>query len=212
VTVYESRWEFIRPHVENKRVLDIGPAELVGTVNREKLERWIFGKIEKVASHSIGLENNTEQVEVLSDMGFNIRQGDAEDFALGEKFDVLVAGELIEHLSNPGKFLDHVRKHLLLDGKLLLTTPNRYSILTIFHVIMTGKVPAYRKPIAKHVAFFDEDAISSLLRRHGLAKIRIDYCKWVGAPSGRRRDMWLVELVSRYRPVLLPVLLVTASI
>ena len=92
MTVYESRWEFIRPHVENKRVLDIGPAELVGTVNREKLERWIFGKIEEVASHSIGLENNTEQVEVLSDIGFNIRQGDAEEFALGAKFDVLVAG------------------------------------------------------------------------------------------------------------------------
>ena len=83
--------------------------------------------------------------------------------------------------------------------------------MTLYRVIATGRVPTYKKPIAKHVAFFDEDALVSLLRRHGLTKVHVDYCKWVGLPSLRRRDMWLVEFVSRCRPVLLPVLLATAS-
>lgn len=209
--VYESRWEFIRPHVANKKVLDVGPAELVGTVNRKKLDRWIHRKIEGVASHTVGLELNAEQVKVLREMGFNISHGDAEVFSLGESFDVVVAGELIEHLSNPGSFLDHAKKHLLPDGKVLLTTPNRLNILTVLQVIRTGKVPAYRKPIAKHVFYLDEDSLTSLLKRHGFTKVRIDYCSWVGVPSARRLDRWIVELVRKYRPVLSPVLLAIAS-
>jgi SAM-dependent methyltransferase len=196
--------------VENKRVLDIGPAELVGTVHREKLDRWIYGKIAEVAAHLVGLEKNTEQVRFLAGMGYDIREGDAEQFDLGEQFDVVVAGELIEHLSNPGRFLDCAGEHVVEGGKLLLTTPNRYGILSLYSVIRSGNVPTYHKPIAKHVVYFDSDALSSLLERYGFAHIQIDYCKWVGAPSTSRRRRWLVEFVSRYRPVLLPVLLAIA--
>lgn len=208
--IYETRWDFFQPHVEGKRVLDVGPAELVGTVNREKLDRWIHGKIAEVSAHLVGLEKNTEQVQALAGMGYDIREGDAEQFDLGEQFDVVVAGELIEHLSNPGSFLDCAGKHLVEGGKLLLTTPNRYSILSLGSVIKSGNVPTYRKPIAKHVVYFDSDALSSLLKRHGFADIQIDYCKWVGNPNARKVDRWLVEFTSTYRPVLLPVLLVMA--
>ncbi|MFX0195099.1 MAG: class I SAM-dependent methyltransferase [Candidatus Hodarchaeota archaeon] len=205
--IYENRWDFIRPYVEDKRVLDIGPAELVGTVNREKLDRWMHRRIAEVARKVVGLEKNPEQVQVLVDMGYDIREGDAEQFDLNENFDVVIAGEVIEHLSNPGKFLASSKKHLAEAGKLLLTTPNRYSILSLYHVIRSGEVPAYQKPIAKHVAYFDSDALRSLLKRHSFGEVHIDYCKWVGVPSTNLLVKLLVELASLYRPVLLPVLL-----
>ena len=55
---YDVRWNFIRSYVENKHVLEVGPAELVGTINRHKLDRWIHHKIAKVAKRLIGLEKN----------------------------------------------------------------------------------------------------------------------------------------------------------
>lgn len=208
---YETRWDFIHPYVEGKRVLDVGPAELVGTINREKYDRWIHRKVADVAAHVIGIEKNPEQVHALTDLGYDIREGDAENFDLGEKFDVVLAGELIEHLSNPGKFLDCARKHLVEGGRLLLTTPNRFSILEFYSIIKRGKVPTYKKPIAKHVVFFDSDALSSLLARHGFSNIEINYCKWVSNPISKRRlRRCLVEFAQRYRPALLPVLLATA--
>jgi len=206
--VYENRWDFIRPHVESKQVLDIGPAELVGTVNKEKLDRWIHRKLGEVASSLYGLEKNPEQVRALTEMGYNIFEGDAETFNLGKKFDVVLAGELIEHLSNPGRFLDCAKKHLETGGKVVLTTPNRYSILSLLHVMKTGRVPTYRKPIAKHVLFFDEDSIRSLLKRHGFHRVWIGYCKLVGAPSKNWIAKFLIGMAGRYRPTLLPVLLV----
>jgi SAM-dependent methyltransferase len=209
---YETRWDFIRPYVEGKLVLDIGPAELVGTINRQKYERWLHRKVTNVAERVIGIENNPEQVKALTELGYDIRQGDAEQFQLGEKFDVVLAGELIEHLSNPGKFLDCARKHLVEGGRLLLTTPNRFSVLEFYSVIKRGKVPTYKKPIAKHVIFFDSDSLASLLARHGFTNIEISYCKWVGTPVSRKRfRKWLVEFVYKHRPTLLPVLLATAS-
>jgi hypothetical protein len=109
VKVFTYRWDFLRPLVEGKDVLEIGPAELVGTVNKRKRDRWIHGRIADVAERLVGVEVSEPQVGALRAEGFDVRLGDAETFDLGEGFDVIVAGELIEHLSNPGLFLDRAR-------------------------------------------------------------------------------------------------------
>ena len=206
---YETRWDFFKPYVEDKIVLDIGPAELVGTINYHKMPRWIHGKITKVAKQVLGMELNLEQVQALNEQGYHIVQGNAEDFTLDRKFDVIVAGDLIEHLSNPGKFLDCAKSHLAEGGKLLITTPNRYNILTLYTVFRTGIVPQYHKPIAKHVMYFDSDALTSLLHRHGFSA-ETHYCKWVGKPREGRRSKLLVNAAFKYRRVLLPVLAIVA--
>jgi len=192
-------------------VLDVGPAELVGTVNRLKLERWIHGKIAKVAKKVVGLDHNGEQVFALKALGYDIREGDAEQFNLGEQFDVAFAGELIEHLSNPGSFLDCARQHLIDHGKLVVTTPNRYSILSIYKVLRSGQVLTYSKPIAKHVAYFDSDSLESLLVRHGFSKVETGYCQWLGASESKGLYRLLVNSLSKYRPAFLPVLVAIAE-
>jgi len=210
VKVYRTRWAFIKPFVVDKTVLDIGPAELVGTINRDKEERWLHKKIASVATRVVGLEINEEQVSALRAMGYDIRQGDAEDFDLGERFDIVVAGELVEHLSNPGRFLECARRHLHPGGILLLTTPNRFSAGAFLTVLRRNRVPSYEKPIAKHVMYFDEDSIRSLLTRHGFTNISVSYYEWVGAPP---KGLWvrLVNvLLRRFRPSLLSGLLVAA--
>lgn len=206
---YETRFEFMRPLVEGKRVLEIGPAELVGTVNRHKLERWIHGLLSEVTSKLIGIECNPEQVAALTELGYDIREGDAENFEVKEEIDVVVAGELIEHLSNPGKFLDCAYRQLEPGGRLVLTTPNRFAIEKITKILRTGVIPPYVKPIAKHVLFFDSDAMSSLLERHGYVDIQIEYCRRVGARGGPLRRA-LLAITNALRPVMLPVLLATA--
>jgi SAM-dependent methyltransferase len=209
--IFTYRWDFLRPLVEGKEVLEIGPAELVGTVNRQKRQRWIHGRIAEVAKRLVGIEVSEEQVEALRAEGFDIRLGDAENFDLGEAFDVIVAGELIEHLSNPGLFLDRARSHLRPGGILALTTPNRYSAQSILAVLLTGAHPPYRKPLAKHVAYFDGDSLPALLERHGFHNVTVSYCKWVGAESSSWRVRTFVELVSHLRQTMLSTMLATAT-
>lgn len=208
--VFNTRWEFIRPWVVGRKVLDVGPAELVGTDHAYKMERWIHRKVGEVSGELTGLEINREQVEALTEKGFNIIEGGAESFQLGKTYEVVLAGELIEHLSNPGLFLDRAREHLVERGILLLTTPNRYSIDALKYILRHRKVPSYNKEIRKHVCYFDSDGINSLLKRHGFETASISYCHWVGEPSENPQDESLLSLVSEIYPVVLPVLAVAA--
>lgn len=45
----------------------------------------------------------------------------------GRKFDVIVCSEVLEHVDDPGPFLQALRAMLLDDGALILTTPNGYG-------------------------------------------------------------------------------------
>lgn len=210
--IYEYRWDFIKKYVQDKNVLEIGPAELVGTVNKDKYERWIHRRISEKAKSLIGLEKNYEQVKALNDLGFNIIEGNAENFHFKEKFDVIIAGELIEHLSNPGLFLDCAKENLKENGKLVLTTPNRYGILSIIGVLKNNEVPKYEKNIAKHVLYFDEDALNSLLIRHGFREIEFGYCKWVGKEINDWKIKFAIKFTEKIRHTMLPVLLTVATL
>lgn len=209
--VYQTRWEFIEPFVRDKTVLDIGPAELLGTVHKFKEDRWIHKLVVSVASKVVGLEINMEQVKALRELGYDIRYGNAESFSLDETFDVVLAGELIEHLSNPGAFLDCARCHLNSDGILLLTTPNRFDAHKFLRTVQTGAIPIYNKPIAKHVCYFDENCLKDLLIRHGFCKINSNYAETVGKPPTGLKVRIFNKLLRHSRPNLLPVLLVSAS-
>lgn len=58
---------------------------------------------------SVGLEIDEESVKKLKSEGYSVLQGDAQNFDINQKFDVLVAGELIEHLDNQAYFSRPVR-------------------------------------------------------------------------------------------------------
>lgn len=210
--VYKTRWEFIEPYVRGKRVLDIGPAELMGTIHRHKLQESIHKRIVTVAQKVIGLEKNAGQVRALQKLGYEILEGDAEKFSLDEVFDVIVAGELIEHLSNPGAFLDCARQHLRPDGMLLLTTPNRFGALVFLCTLLHNSIPSYNKPIAKHVAYYDENCLRDLLHRHGYTRFTVAYYEWVGSPTFNFKTKALDALISRLRPRFLPGLMIAAQL
>ena len=64
---------------------------------------------------------------------------------------------LIEHLSNPGKFLDCAKRHLRRKGYLLLTTPNaRHPQLWLV-----------QKFNPNHVQLYSLKILRNLLKRHG---------------------------------------------
>jgi SAM-dependent methyltransferase len=207
---YENRWQFIETFVMKKDVLDIGPAELMGTKNRFKFYDSIHMHLTQVANRLSGLEKNAEQIGPLRELGYDIRQGDAEGFDLGERFDVVMAGELIEHLSNPGLFLDCAKRHLRPDGTLLLTTPNRFGLPEIVSAFVHNRLPSYSKAIAKHVACYDEILLKDLLRRHGFGDFTVAYYVWVGKPHGNRTLRTMNMLLRRFRPSFCPGLMIAA--
>lgn len=93
----------------------------------------------------------------VADADPRILRGNVETHDFGERFEAIVAGDVIEHLSNPGLFLDNCKRHLTDDGLLLITTPN-------------AKWPTvFLRPNPTHALWHDRFTLLHLLDRHGFA-------------------------------------------
>lgn len=80
--------------------------------------------VDHVSGDVLGIDIVEDGIEAMAEQGYNVRVADAERLDLDGRFDAIVAGEVIEHLANPGQFLESARGHLTCDGRLILTTPN----------------------------------------------------------------------------------------
>jgi len=111
-----------------RSVLDIGCVD--HTMDRVEASggEWIHGRIHEVASELVGVDILVDEVAALVARGFDVRCEDAEVLDLGRTFDVVVGGDIIEHMSNPGLFLDSVARHLGPGSIFVLTTPNPFNI------------------------------------------------------------------------------------
>jgi len=112
-----------------KRVLDIGCVDQVGV-------GFALGPLHRALSAAAatctGLDINRDGVEELQQLGYDVRYADAtsptfiEEF--DSRFDVIVAGEVIEHVLDLGQFFGNMRSCLAPGGRLFVTTPNPFSI------------------------------------------------------------------------------------
>ena len=71
-----------------------------------------------------GIEMSKEASKVSIEKGVNIIGNDLYDIRTEEKFDVIIAIDVIEHTENPHKFLKELSGMLELDGMIIVSTGN----------------------------------------------------------------------------------------
>lgn len=67
-----------------------------------------------------------------------------------QKYDMLIALEIIEHLQNPWKYLSDCLKLLKDDGIIVLSTPNISNFVSRMRFLMRGSLTAFEKADLKH--------------------------------------------------------------
>jgi len=156
--------------IKDKRVLDVG---CLGDYSN-KGRFWVHDFLRK-NSDCVGIDLNKKALEKLKKIGEakEIILGNAETHTFKNKFDVIFAGELIEHLDNPGIFLKNMKKHLKKRGILILTTPNTYSLFwTLRALIKRDTNPPVN---LEHVSFFTPQLLETLLKNNNWNPIKTDY-------------------------------------
>ena len=119
-------------YVRGSQVLDVGCA---GAPDAGSFY-WLHGQLRKKFQHVVGIDINERHIEQIRAMGFRETYVCcAESFSLAQRFDTIVAGELVEHLSNPGLFLERCKEHLAVNGRVIITTPNPFSLSSILYAI-----------------------------------------------------------------------------
>ena len=148
------RDEYILENCKGKEVLNIG---CLSADKKAKLHK----EIGRVARYVLGIDIFKSDLE-------NCTKANAQNFELSRKFDIVVVGEVIEHLWNLEGMFKSVEKVLRKNGKLIITTPNAYAPIFLKNAIFGKVVP--NDP--NHVLLFDITTLQNLCKNFLNGKFR----------------------------------------
>jgi 2-polyprenyl-3-methyl-5-hydroxy-6-metoxy-1,4-benzoquinol methylase len=155
--------------MKGKSVLHIGVMGDFGRIGKN-IKKWEFNRISKVAKTALGIDIHKEYVAQGKKLGYNVQIGNAETFRLKKNYEIIYAGDLIEHLSNPGLFLESCTKHMNTNSTLIITTPNPHSFGVLCRSIF-NKV----KPMYEHTMYVHKENMRELAQRTGLKIVKTTF-------------------------------------
>lgn len=160
--ICRGKFEWIGRHVTpGTSVLDLG---CVCHDLDQTAVPWLHKFLVERAGRVVGVDILPDAVERMKQQGYQAVCANAETLDLGETFDVVIAGDIIEHLDNLGQFLDQAAKHLSPEGVLLVTTPNPVTWVRLLRVLLKGQAGANKE----HTCWFTEKVLRQLAERHSL--------------------------------------------
>lgn len=101
---------------------------------------WLNRLSENGFNRLVGIDQNTEQFvpENIKVISANL---DTDNITLSEgPFGLITAIEIVEHLSNVGRFLEFANANLNQNGKILISTPNVNSVTSSLKFLITKEL------------------------------------------------------------------------
>jgi 2-polyprenyl-3-methyl-5-hydroxy-6-metoxy-1,4-benzoquinol methylase len=178
-------------HFENRNILDIGCYD--GT---------FLGLIRNRQNNFLGLDASDWGIEQCRKKNVHAQQFFFDDSSPlpfeNNFFDLVVAGEIIEHIYDTDLFLEEIKRILKPQGKILLSTPNIASFGRRL-LLLFGKNPIIEttpnEPNSSgHIRYFTFESIGQLLKKHNFSVIKRDSDCINLSKSGIPKSAFLAKL------------------
>jgi SAM-dependent methyltransferase len=161
------RIDYLAGLARSRSVIHIGFGDAGYRSTQARAGTWLHEHLSAIASSLVGLDVDRESVEMAREAGFTAHVVNCCDVnairALElRSADLVVAGEVIEHLDAPGAFLDAMHVLVRPNGLLALTTPNASGLGNALAALAGFEV---NHP--DHVILFSCRTLGTLLERHG---------------------------------------------
>lgn len=170
-----QRVEFIKQKCAGRKVLHLGCTNWPYTQDAIDADMLLHTELGKISSELYGFDFDQEGIDLLEASGVkNLYQADLEkleDVDLTDTFDVIIAGEMIEHLNNPGLFLQGIKRFMSPETKLVITTINAYSALRFAIYGLRGKQGVAEPVHPDHVAYYSYKTLNLIIQR---ADLKVD--------------------------------------
>ena len=167
-----QRIEWMKNLAKEKTVLHLGCTNFPYTRESIEKEMLFHFALRDSAKELYGFDFDQEGIDILAGYGCgNLFRADLErleDVELDRKFDMIIAGEMIEHLNNPGKFLEGIQRFMNSDSRLIITTVNAYCAMRFVIYALLGKGGTNEPVHPDHVAYYSYSTLKVLIERHGL--------------------------------------------
>lgn len=161
-----KRLDFILEETRGPVVLDLGAVQ--HDASNAENEEWVHKNLDERFETVVGVDILADEVRQLREQGYDIRHADVTAMDLDVTADTVVAGELLEHVANPGLMLQRAAAHLRPGGRIVLTTPNPWA-----YSFLRGWVTGSMSINDEHVAWYGPEVLRQLLDRYGFAVERL---------------------------------------
>jgi len=208
---YLSRVDFFRKMCRGKTVLHLGCSSgryLQDHVDRGDLMHEI---VRSEASELFGVDIHDESVRSLRQLGYqNIFPGNAEqleDLDIDRRFDIVLAGDLLEHITRPGSMLEGAKQFIDSSGTFVISTNNAFGI----HYQIRRWMGKYSEHF-EHVSFYSPETLKHLFERHGYDVLEM-YGAFTTPPHTLKQKIVfaLASPILRLFPMLAGTLIVVAA-
>lgn len=174
--------------VRGSHVLDVGCSS---THVRPDSGRWLHGRLTDRFDRVWGVDRSLEGVARMRAAGFHRTVvADAQALPFAGRFDTIVAGEVIEHLQNPGRFLAIARECLSPGGRIIVTTPYPFALLNVLYALV--KYPRTSEN-EDHVLWLCPRTLEELARRQDLEVEHWELVEDYKRDSQSRLYRWFVR-------------------
>lgn len=140
-----ERADFLLQYCRGKRVLHLGCTDWPLTEERYQAGDLLHQRLLNAGCETVGLDLDRNGVDFFNAHGLgpcihgNVETATLADLG-GTPFDVVLAGEIIEHVENPGMFLRACIPLLAANGTLIVTTVNAYCSFRILRYFFGREV------------------------------------------------------------------------
>ncbi|MDE2059877.1 MAG: class I SAM-dependent methyltransferase [candidate division NC10 bacterium] len=124
--------------------------------------------LSKIGWDCTGLDLNAHDQAVIKTIECDLNEGFPVE---AEEFDLVTAGEVIEHMLDEGAFLDECRRVLRKGGTLVVTTPNLSYSLNRLRVLI-GKTPLFVYA-PYHYHFHTRQTLVGLMEKHEFSVTKV---------------------------------------
>jgi hypothetical protein len=209
-----DRANFLIRRSRGRTVIDLGFVDMGRMHSRLERGDWLHERLSRSARSLVGIDADEAGVAAARELGFDAHVADCESEesirSLGlERADVVVAGELIEHLSCPGRFLEAARSLVAAQGELIITTPNATALTNVVAGLVRRELVN-----AEHVGWQSWHTATALLDRHGWVVRELAYYhlpKFAATRDVGREHRMRMHLFNGYQTVVRPLFRVWPS-
>ena len=183
-----------------KKTLHLGCADMPYV--QERGDDLLHMKLAKVINQDElwGLDSSEEGCRLLRAMGFDhVIHGDVERISselFRHNFDILLVGEIIEHLANPGIFIKNLTSIMNEKTELLITTPNAFAFKQFLYSMIRRE-----KVHNEHNFYFSYRTLKQCLKKSHLRCKEIYYYQNSDGPGLLKLLLKAISIATRISPV-----------
>ena len=162
-----DRFSYLRELARGRRVVHVGFVDAGCQTMNVQSGVWLHEHLASTATELVGIDLDEGGVADARTRGYEAYAVDCRDDAAIRALDLtpadlVVAGEVIEHVDDPGGFLDGLHTLVAPGGMLTVTTPNATGLVNAAALLGNLEVSH-----PDHVVMFSCATLDAMLVRHG---------------------------------------------